>query len=523
MKSRRIGVGLVAVGAALAMTLSACGGSSNDSQGAAGKPQQGGVLQASVSAEVKSFDPVDLSTYFLSGGNRAIAIYGTLMKYGKEGSVEPAMAKSFKSDDGIKWTLKFRDGVEFTDGTPYDAEAVKFNLERHMASDSLSLGKPLLSDVKDIKMVDPLTLEISLDNANGSFPALFTQGSNLGFIGSPTAMKKDIKKFGAEPVGAGPYVLTEFVRDGHVTVERNDNYWDKPKPYIDKIVYKVIPDNQTKVQSLISNDVQLADSFSADAWGRVADNDQFKVYKEGSLGAFVLFPNVQRGPSKDLEIRKAMQMAFEPKASSKVLSFGYGKWDGKTNCIPFPQDAPQCTDDAYPKSDLSKAKQIVSDYVAKGNSNEIKILAAQPLAKQAEYAQQVLESAGFKVKLDKSDLATYNTLVAEGNYEAVVTAVLPFANPYPKLFNYFYGSDNYPKQEDEDLNKSLQTAKDADTLAKRQAAWKDALTQIDEKGYATWLAPASSHMASAKNVHMGDEELAGTTLWYPTDIWVDQK
>ena len=168
-----------------------------------------------VSGEIRTLDPAQLSTAFTSGGDRATAIYGSLMKYDEDGGVVAAMAESLESPDLTVWTLQLRDGVKFTDGTAYDAEAVLFNLERHRADDSTSPAKALLNGVKSMEIVDPLTIEFTLAQPSGSFPSLLTNNTTLGYIVSPTAFEADPEGFGAKPVGAGPFAIQEWVRDSH--------------------------------------------------------------------------------------------------------------------------------------------------------------------------------------------------------------------------------------------------------------------------------------------------------------------
>lgn len=510
--------------AVVLLLVTACGDSGEKSSDhASSMPTAGGVLKFADGSEVRSLDPVDISIYFTSGGDRAISIYGSLMKYGDEGKVIPAMAKSFTTDDGLTWMLKLRKGVKFTDGTKYDAKAVKFNLKRHMAPDSNSTGKSLLDDVKSMTVADPYTLKFELNEKNGAFDSLFTQGSNLGFIASPTAMKKKGDKFGSDPVGAGPFVFEEWVRDDHLTVVRNDGYWDKGKPYVDKIEYSIIPDPQTKAQSLISGQINAALILPPDAWVSLKDNDQFHIYKEGTSGAAALFPNAQRGPAKDDRVRKAMQMAFDPAATHKIFNKNVTEWDGNRDCLPFAENGPECTTNA-PEYDMDKAKSLISDYKADGNSVKMEILtvSSNDLMDHAKYYQQVLNSIGLDVSINGVEVTEYTPGVIKGNYDAVASMILPFPNPYPKVFNFFDQSgSNYPKQKDKELDAALEKARDSLSDEKKAAAWKSALSIMNDKGYAIWAAPAPTYTVTSKDVHLGNAFVAGGSIWYPADAWIN--
>ena len=146
--------------------------------------------------------------------------------------------------DGKVWTLKLRAGVKFSDGTSYDAAAVKFNWERHAdpanASMYASTAQALTSEV-----VDPLTLKVTLSAVNGQFPRILS--IQLNYIGSPTAIRAAGSQaaYNTKPVGAGPFMLKEWVRDSQMTFVRNPSYWNAPRPYVDTLVLKsVIPEDQ---------------------------------------------------------------------------------------------------------------------------------------------------------------------------------------------------------------------------------------------------------------------------------------
>ncbi|MGN6125624.1 MAG: ABC transporter substrate-binding protein, partial [Humibacter sp.] len=147
MKNKRLRLGTaVIVATAFALVLSGCGGTSGGAPtatDAAVEPQSGGVAQVASFGEMPGFDPVRLANVG-SGIERAAAVMDTLM-YRDEltDEVSPKLAKSLTSDDGKVWKLELREGVAFTDGTPLDAEAVIFNLQRHIAPDSVSTAKAL--------------------------------------------------------------------------------------------------------------------------------------------------------------------------------------------------------------------------------------------------------------------------------------------------------------------------------------------------------------------------------------------
>lgn len=158
----------------LAFSLAACGSSSAPDSGSVA---EGGNSKDSLAIgslyEHDGYDPLNpLSAS--ANGERLVPVFDTLLRVSGDGEVVPQLAESMESEDGSTWTLKLRSGVTFTDGTPLNAEAVIFNIDRHRAPDTPSSSKSLLEDVASIEASDDTTVTIKLNNANWSFPYLFT-------------------------------------------------------------------------------------------------------------------------------------------------------------------------------------------------------------------------------------------------------------------------------------------------------------------------------------------------------------
>lgn len=503
--------------AALVLTGCSSGGDGGEGDGAA---RTDAVI--AVSGEIRTLDPAQLSTAFTSGGDRATAIYGSLMKYDKDGGVVPAMAKSLESPDLTVWTLELREGVEFTDGTPYDADAVVFNLERHGADDSTSPAKSLLSSVESMVIVDPLTIEFTLSRPSGSFPSLLTNNTTLGYIVSPTAFEADPEGFGAKPVGAGPFALQEWVRDSHMVVTKNADYWDADNVKLESIRYNAIADPQTRTQSMLSKAIDMTPPIQGSEWVQFDDNDDFTVYLEGSLGAQSFYPNVTRGPFANLELRQAVQMGIDPESANTVLNADAIEWDGDRNCIPFKPDSESCTPGAYPEPDVDEAKKIIADYIAGGGDNKVHLLSTTIMKYYADYFEQVLTELGFEVTVESADLTQYASRTVEGNYDAIVSLRLPFVAPFPAFFNQISGTgSNYTKHQDAEFQEALEAARDA-APEDQEKAWGEVNRQISEKGYAFWATPSSNRAVSVANFNPGNDlTIGGGGVWYPADAYFD--
>lgn len=511
---------LSAAVAALALVLTACSSAPPEESGDEGSGSTRTDAVVATTGEIRTLDPTALSTAFTSGGDRASAIYGSLMKYDEEGGVVPAMAQSLESDDLRVWTLTLRDGVEFTDGTVYDAEAVLFNIDRHRADDSTSPAKSLLSSVESIEILDPLTLEFTLVRPSGSFPSLLTNNTTLGYIGSPTALQADPEGFSTAPVAAGPFVMDEWVRDSHMSLTANPDYWDADNVALTSLRFNTIADAQTRTQALMSKALDLAPPLQGSEWVQFRDNDDFVIYLEGSLGAQSFYPNVSRGPMADPEVRRAVQMGIDPKSANTVLNADAIEWDGDHDCVPFVPDTDACSSGSYPDADIEEAKRIIADYAADGGDVKVRMLSTVTQKYYHDYFELVLTELGFDVEVNAADLTQFAGQTVEGNYDVIVALRLPFVSPFPAFFNQISNTgSNYLKHEDPEFQAALETARDA-SPEDQAAAWGEVNRQIGEKGYAFWATPSSNRAISVAEFHPGNPRtIGGGGVWYPADAY----
>jgi peptide/nickel transport system substrate-binding protein len=353
------------------MVAAACGGSSDNNadkktsgtdapKTSANAPHQGGEMTYEAVGEVRSMDPTVAGGSALSGEPvRLLAVYGGLMIVdNKTSALEMSMSTAITSDDKAVWTMKLRPKVTFTDGTAYDAEAVKFNWERQ-ASIAAAPSNPLAKTIKSIEVVDPLTLKITLNLANAVFPRNIS-ASSLNYVGSPTAIKASGADYGAKPVGAGPFVIKEWVRDSQMVLERNTKYWDAPKPYLDRVIVKVISEESQRLNSLNAGEGD-ATIMSQPTVQKQAKDAGLDVATVNGISFFGVTFNQQRPPFDDVKVRKALVQALDPVQMNEVATEGLGEvadhWFSKASPF-YEANLP------YPKYDPTAAQAAIDKYFA---------------------------------------------------------------------------------------------------------------------------------------------------------------
>lgn len=298
------------------LLLAACGDDSSDDGGSAGggdggesqadgEPSRGGTLTVGLDAETNSWLP-GAASFAAAGYNVAYSIYDPLVLRAADGSYQPYLAESIEvNDDYTVWTVTLRDGVEFHDGTPLDADALLSNFTDHlMADDSEVSGDDQLGQVEELAVIDELTVEYRLVRPNAVFADILT--TDAGFPFSPTAAAEDPN--GSSPVGTGPFVFDSWTRDSQLRVVRNENYWQAGLPYLDEIVFRPMPDADTRQQALAAGDIDAMLSLSGSGDIEIAG---VRVdTRPGNVTAAVLFNNTS-APFDDRRVRRALSMAVD--------------------------------------------------------------------------------------------------------------------------------------------------------------------------------------------------------------------
>src|SRR5215475_12331533 len=197
-------------------------------------------------------------------------------------NIVPQLALSSETaDDGKALVIKLRPGVKFHDGEPFDAEAAKFSLERHLTFPG-SFRKPELASVDHVEVVDPLTIKLIL---KAPFSPLIAQLTDrAGMMVSPKAAKEAGDKFGLRPVCAGPYKFVERVQQDRMVFEKFADYWNKDNVFIDRIVYLPIVDATVRLANLKSGGIDLLERLNATDIKAVKDDNRLKLSSATELG-----------------------------------------------------------------------------------------------------------------------------------------------------------------------------------------------------------------------------------------------
>ena len=472
---RRLAVAGVA--AATALALAACGGSPSPEETDAGAtPVQGGDLTILAAGNIASWDPIVNAQGSLPGvaTDNLIAVYGVLLYVDEQGDVQPGIAESLTTDDAKVWTLTLREGVTFTDGTPFDAEAVKYNWDRAAGDGSALKG---VASTFESEVVDDLTLEITLDNANPVFDRRVAEV--LEFIASPTALEEQGAEY-VDPVGAGPFVLETWEQNVGQTFSRNDDYYEEGKPYVDTLTISIVADPAQRVTTVAQGGANIMNGYSFQ-WVSETGNDAVAAYPVPAGGIRHIVFNTTSAPFDNVDARRAVALAVDSTELVTTLTQDPTQIGGSTL---FSENAPYADDALVPATgDVDAAKDLVAELTADGvDLSNVTILAAAvpELIRSAELLQLQLDAAGIGATVEQIPIQDWRARAFDqDNYDITFyPGVFDLNNAAVGMANLFGpgGTDNFANFDDADMNAAIEAAQDA-TDADAQAA---AFTSIQE-------------------------------------------
>lgn len=363
-------------------------------------------------------------------------IFEGLTRIDENGSVQPGLAESWTvSEDELTYVFKLHDGVTFHDGTSFDAEDVKFTFERILSEDSANAHREFYTPITDIAVIDPLTVQITLDRKIGRF--LFDLGRGDAVIVAPESADTNA----TQPIGTGPFAFVQWDKGSRVILEAYGPYWGEAV-HLTKATYLFIGDTATMTNALLSGDVDGTNNFAPEALAVFEGNPQFTVLVGTTEGETILGTNNRKPPFNDLRVRQAMAHALDRQAIIDGATYGYGTPIG----APFAPHNEYYIDltDTYPYDPEAARKLLAEAGYPDGFSATLKL----PPVAYARLSGQIIASqfaaVGIKLELINVEFAQWlEDVYTNKDFDlTIISHVEPFdignyANP-----DYYFGYDN---------------------------------------------------------------------------------
>ncbi|MDP9265672.1 MAG: ABC transporter substrate-binding protein [Chloroflexota bacterium] len=504
--------GSLALLAAVAVVLAACAGGSPAGPGAAsgapaGKPAYGGTVTMALEDDPINFDPL-LSRAFIDR-NVHYQIYDSLVRIDENGKIIPWLATKWDvAADGKTVTFSLRTDVKYHDGTPFDAASVKWNLDRYRTTAG-SQRSGELAPIESVAVVDPATVKLDLKAPFA--PLLASLVDRAGMMVSQKAAEAGGADFTrkAFKAGTGAFMLTEAVKDDHMTLERNPSWWGKDKdgnqlPYLDKVVVKPIKSSDVRFTNLRTGDAQIANNIAGKDIP-TAKSESSLAYQEKPAYSFrSMIPNRAKGYLfEEGRYVKAVSLAVDRKELVDRGYFGLGV-PGYGTIAP-PHFAFDANFKPFEKPDIDAAKKLVQEVGRGALSFKFLIASGDPATLTiAQLIQAELKKADITMDIEQVEFAKILDLQTAHTFRDMTLIgwsgrVDPDGNTYDHVYTGRPNNDSsYSNKQVDQLLDQTRTTNDE---AKRKDAFRQAeKIYVQDDPARVWLGFGAAQLLTSKKV-----------------------
>ena len=424
-RGQRVLVLIAAVAVATASVVAGATAGASTGQRASTGGGGDGILRYGLEAETDGLNPT-VNRFAIAAYSMGQAVFDPLFRVGNDGKFHPHLLESATpSSDYTYWDLKARENIEFHDGTPFNAEAMKANLDASLSDPliGLAIRDFFPTDSDPFEVMDELTLRVHMDGPNPHLPQYLV--AQIGYMASPTwmAAAKANPDLNQEPVGTGPFVFESRVQDSSTTFLRNDNYW-RGKVKLEGIEFVIQTDPARRADQLLSGAIDVMHTSDPSTIKSLESEDVQQFSQDHGEEGFLMI-NSQEPPFDDIRAREALTLATPPKDYMKIL--GQGVVDQAETM--FHPSLPFNNPKVKQKTDKpAAAKKLAKEYCAEfpDNCEGDKIKFTYKYTGPSEVLELTADvmidgwKTAFAVEREQLLQDDYILGVATGNYQVVI-------------------------------------------------------------------------------------------------------
>ncbi|EHR50302.1 ABC-type dipeptide transport system, periplasmic component [Saccharomonospora marina XMU15] len=463
-----------------------------------GNPVRGGTFTMAGFSEPRLLDPAETIVAGSTGGVEMAAVYDVLLRWDSEANkVVPRLAESISAnDDFTTWTLTLRDGVKFSDGSPLNAAAVKWSIERYVEKGATE-AKLWQASVTKIGTPDERTVVFELADKWPTFDHMLTSGPGMIVAKSADAGGK------FKPVGAGPFTFERHAPQEELVLKANDGYWDG-RPNLDRIRVVYLNDPHASMESFGSGGVNSVFLRDPDLVDKALADKLPGFLNMVSLGNVAMINAAEGRPGADPRVRQAMHHAINPELIRQRAFQGAGV---ASNAI-FPEFSQWHTDTEPLPYDPEQAKRLLSEAKADGFDGKVSYTDAQDPASRATALafKSSLEAVGFEVELDLTRTVAdqISKVAVKQDYDVAGWGISwREAGPYGRMFATLHSKGNLSAgmPTGKEMDALLDEFRGAETLEQQRAVMAKIQQQWNEDVPALVYGPTPEFLVWAENIH----------------------
>jgi peptide/nickel transport system substrate-binding protein len=506
---------LTCVITAVTLLAAACGSTANpaatSATGGPQKPVDGGSLVIATPIQPTGWNP-HISEWDQSASLTASAVLEPLAKVGSDNGAKPWLATSWIANSAFdQWVINLRPGVHFQDGEPFDAAAVKANLE-DAANGALS-GEALRGIIKSVSVVHPLAVLVKLQQPWAAFPGSFLDAQPTMMMAPASLRSADHGM--THPIGTGPFTFVSWQAGNDFQTKKNPDYWQKGLPHLDALTFRAISDPNTEAQALQAGDVDMILTSSSSDAAKL--HDTFSEVRDWETEPVNLIlntvPSIQGKPNPFTDVHARRALAYATDRTIVSASIGAGVESPTSPFSPTsPWGQPE-SQNGYPSFDLEKAKQEVAAYEGDTGQGSLSFtlsgLSDVNTTRLLQLLQAQWERAGIHATIAASPEASFITGLVGGTFNAALTAL--YSAPDPDQDRYFWSADNIKGVGGVNINMAqystpqmetdLRTGRQSGFPGIRKAAYDDLVRQINAASTNIWLYWTPWSLIANKRIH----------------------
>ncbi|MFT8242984.1 ABC transporter substrate-binding protein [Roseomonas sp. BN140053] len=409
------------------------------------------------------------------------ALCDKLFDFDAQLNIVPVLATGYEWEDGTHLLIRLRSGVQFHNGEPFDAAAVKYTLERHQNLQG-SYRRSEIGAMERVEVVDPLAVRVVLKQPFSPFVAVLTD--RAGMMVAPRAAEAAGKDFGLRPVCTGPFRFTERVAQDHVTLERFADYWDKGRIHYDRVLYSIIPNSTVRLANLQSGTLDMTEIAPLDAEAVQRDN-RLALVATPSLGYGSLAINVGNNPradtplGRDPRVRRALELSIDRQALSQVVFAGL--YEPTSQAIPA--DSPfRAPGAAVPARDVARARALLREAGVTPPLRVPLTVYNTPQGVQAgEVMQAMAAEAGFALEVQAAEFGTALAAVTRGDFAVTLNGWSGLLDPDSNIWTILHtgGALNVAQYSNAAVDDLLDRARLTPDVAARRALYAQMWQQVN--------------------------------------------
>jgi peptide/nickel transport system substrate-binding protein len=416
--------------------LVACGGGPSSTTP---QTKNGGDISVGINSDVVTLDPLKSSA--LVDEQVMFNMYDTLTRVDQNNKIVPDLATSWSQPTPEQWVFTLRTDVKFQDGTPFDAAAVVFNINRILSTPS-SPRYSEISSVKSVTAIDSSHVRFNLKQPFSALLAILADRS--GMMLSPTVVQKLGANLAGAPVkaGSGPFEFSEWVRNDHLTFKRNPNYWQKDAqgntlPYLNSIRYRPMTDRSVEFENLQTGAITAADGLNPSDVAAAQSNPTLTYKQIPGLSFFGIMLNTKVVPLNNPAVRRAIDWGVNrqelvniPLKGTATVAQGpipSSSWAYDSHFAPYTYD-------------VNKAKaSLAQSGKASGITFTLLITSGSPLITQlAQFIQSELQPARITMEIKQETFATILSDTHTYNYQAALLGWSGMPDPDENIYSFFH-------------------------------------------------------------------------------------